>query len=127
MAHRALGGSRNKDDFARCHRMFVEHFGIAVLVVWIASAVAAFQAPWLTNIRGLIDPAGRSESTASYLFALPAIMALAWVSVACGADLLRRSQIARSHRIEFGVAGAVAFGVFCLAIQRLVTAVLLTA
>lgn len=119
----AVHAARKRDDFAHFHRMFVEHFGFAVLLVWAAAAAASFQAPWLSNIRALIDPAGRPESTASYLFALPAIMALAWVSVALGADLLRRSQMARSHRLEFGVAGAVAFAVFCMAVGRIVTAV----
>ena len=123
MAHDAVRRLEQTDQFARLHRIFVEHFAFAVLFAWAAAAGAAAYAPWLHNIRGLIDPTGRTESTASFLFELPAILALAWISVACGGDLMRRSAMLRSHVTEFAVAGVVAFGVFCMAIHRVVVAV----
>ena len=113
---------RAPDDFARLHRMFVEHFGYAVIFAWSASVFAAWHAPWVHNIRGLIDPAGRIESTGSYLFALPIAMTLALAVVAFGASTLRRTQMFRSQTVEFGFAGLVAFVVFCAAITRAVTA-----
>lgn len=110
------------DEFTRLHRLFVEHFGIAVGLVWLATLVVAAQAPWVRNMRGLIDPAARPESTASFLFGLPCLMLLAWALVATGGETMRRAQMLRSQTLEFGLAGAVAFAVFCLAISRIVTA-----
>lgn len=115
------------DEFSRLHRLFVEHLGIALGLVWLASAAAALQAPWVHNIRGLIDPLSRPESTLSYLFGLPMLMTLAWIAVAFGADLIRRTQVLRSQALEFGIAGLVAFAVFCLALHRVVAAVALAA
>jgi len=110
------------DEFTRLHRLFVEHYGIAVGLVWLATLAVATQAPWVRNLRGLIDPGGRAESTASFLFGLPCLMLLAWVLVATGAETMRRAQVLRSQALEFGLAGAVAFAVFCLAISRIATA-----
>lgn len=110
------------DEFSRLHRLFVEHFGIAVGLTWLASGVAALQAPWVRNLRGLIDPGSRPESTFSFLFGLPLLMTLGWLGAAFGADVMRRSQILRSQVLEFGIAGAVAFAVFCMALQRAVAA-----
>ena len=115
------------DEFSRLHRLFVEHFGIAVGLTWLASAVAALQAPWTHNIRGLIDPLARPESTFSFLFGLPMLMTLGWVAVLFGADVIRRSQVLRSQALEFGIAALVAFAVFCLALHRVVAAVSLAA
>lgn len=127
MAHHAVRRLDRSDEFARLHRLFVEHVAFAVLIAWAAAVTAAAYAPWLHNIRALIDPTGRAESTGSFLFALPTILTLGWISVACGGDLMRRSTMLRSHAAEFAVAGAVAFAVFCLAIHRVVVAVSLTA
>jgi hypothetical protein len=110
------------DGFARLHRTFVEHFGYAVIFAWSASVFAAWHAPWVHNIRGLIDPVGRVESTGSYLLALPIVMTIALALVAFGGDTLRRSQLFRNQHLEFGFAGLVAFAVFCAAIARAVTA-----
>jgi hypothetical protein len=110
------------DEFGRLHRLFVEHFGIAVALVWLATLVVAVQAPWLRNLRGLVDPAGRSESTASFLFGIPGLMAAAWLCLAFGGDVMRRSQLFRNQALEFGLAGAIAFAVFCLAVSRIATA-----
>ena len=123
MVGNAVRRAKALDDFARCHSLFVEHYTYAVGFAWAAAAGAALYAPWLRNIRGLIDPLGRQESTASFLFCLPVIMTLAWVSIAFGGDLLRRSTVMRSHALEFIFAGIVAFAVFCLSIHRAVVAV----
>jgi hypothetical protein len=116
-------GGRAPDEFERLHRLFVQHLGIALGLVWLSTAVAASMAPWTRNIRGLIDPFGRPESTGSFLLALPMIMTLAWIAAVFGGDLLRRSQLFRNQLIEFGLAGLVAFAIFCLAISRAVTAI----
>jgi hypothetical protein len=112
-----LGGS---DDFSRLHRTFVEHFGHAVIFAWSATALAAWYAPWVQNIRGLIGSAARAESTGSYLFALPILMTVALATVAFGGETIRRAQIFRNQYVEFGFAGIVAFAVFCAAIARAV-------
>jgi hypothetical protein len=122
MALQAIRGERAPDDFTRLHRAFVEHLGIAVAFVWAASIYAAAYAPWVRNIRGLIDPFARTESTASYLFALPVLMTVAWLCAAFGAESFRRSQLFKNQSIEFGLAGLVAFAVFCMAVYRAVTA-----
>ncbi len=118
----AIRHGQATEDFARLHRVFVQQFGIAVGLAWAASAIAATQAPWLRNIRGLIDPFGPAESTASYLFGLPILMALGWVSAAFGADLMRRATVLRNQAIEFAVAGLVIVAVLSLAVHRAVTA-----
>lgn len=123
MAQGRWGAGRLPDEFERLHRLFVEHLGIALALAWMTAAVAAVQAPWTRNIRGLIDPLGRPESTWSFLFALPIVMTIAWLAALFGADLMRRSQVFRNQLIEFGLAGLVAFAIFCLAISRAVTAI----
>jgi hypothetical protein len=77
------------------------------------------------NIRGLIDPTSRVESTASYLFALPIVMTLALAIVACGGETIRQAQLVKNHVWEFAFAGLIGFAVFCLAINRAVAAFLL--
>lgn len=121
MALQAIGRQR-PDDFTRLHRLFVEHFGIALALVWIAALVAALQAPWVANIRGLLDPFGRAESTSSFLFGLPVLMLAGWLSVVFGAGAMRRAQLLKDQRIEFAAAAIVAFTVFCMAIDRVATA-----
>ncbi|MDB5559294.1 MAG: protein of unassigned function [Enterovirga sp.] len=122
MALQAIRGEHAPDEFTRLHRTFTQHFGLAVGFAWAASAYAAAYAPWVRNIRGLIDPFGRAEGTASYLFALPALMAAAWLCVALGSEGLRNSRLFKNQSVEFGVAGLVAFAVFCMAVYRAVTA-----
>ncbi len=122
MTPQAIPSGRAPDDFTRLHRTFVEHLGIAVGLAWLASAYAAAYAPWVRNIRGLIDPFERPESTASYLFALPALMTAAWLCAAFGANAFRRSQLLKNQNVEFGIAALVAFAVFCVSVYRAVTA-----
>ena len=123
MAERAIRGRARADEFTRLHRLFVEHLGYGVSLVWAIALVGAAQAPWLRNIRGLIDPAGRPESTLSFLFTRPAAMGLAWLCAAFGADLLRRTTVAKRLEIEFGVAALVALAIGCMAVGRVLTAV----
>ena len=60
-------------EFSRLHNLFTFHLGIAVSLSWLTSLYAAFYAPWVRNIRPLIDPTnvGPVESTWSYLFIFP--------------------------------------------------------
>jgi hypothetical protein len=114
-----------RDDFSRLHRTFTFHLGVAVGLSWLTALTAAFYAPWVRNIRALIDPVAgfdRVESTVSYLFALPAVLALAWVSVYFGRETLRRAQTLSNVAVEFAAAAVVAFGVFYLSIDRAVAA-----
>lgn len=120
----AIGG-RKPDEFERLHKLFVEHLGFAVSLAWAAAIVAAFYTPWVANIRGLIDPLGRPESTSSFLFALPSVMLAGWIAMAFGGPSLRRLQMFKNQTLEFGIAGAVAFGMFYLAVDRAATAFML--
>ena len=54
------------DDYVRLHRLFTFHLGIAVSLAWMTSLYAALYAPWVRNIRPLIDPrnAGREREHA---------------------------------------------------------------
>ncbi|NNM72954.1 hypothetical protein HJG44_11250 [Enterovirga sp. DB1703] len=117
-----MRGERAPDEFTRLHRIFTEHLGLAVGFAWAASAYAAAYAPWVRNIRGLIDPFARPESTASYLFALPALMTVAWLCLAFGGEAFRRTRVLKNQSLEFGLSGLVAFAVFCMAVYRAVTA-----
>jgi hypothetical protein len=117
----ATYGGPAPDAFTRLHRGFVEHFGYAVIFAWATSVFAAWHAPWVHNIRGLIDPMSRVESTGSYLFALPIVMTLALAVVAFGGETIRQAQMVKNHAWEFGFAGLVGFAVFCIAIHRAVT------
>jgi hypothetical protein len=115
------------DGFSRLHRMFTFHLGIAVTLAWMTSLYASLYAPWVRNIRPLIDPmnAGPVESTWSFLFAMPVVLTAAWLMTVFGRDMLRDLRMLRYQSIEFAIAGAVAFGVFYMSIDRAVTAMLL--
>lgn len=113
---------RRADDFDRLHRAFLHHLGFAVALAWFAALVAATHAPWTRNIRGLLDPLAMAEGTGSYLFGLPLVLTLGWLGTAFGADAIRRSLVLRNQALEFALAGAAAFAVFCMAISRAVTA-----
>lgn len=110
------------DDFSRLHRQFTHHLGVAVGLSWLTTLYAAANAPWVRNIRALIDPAGssRTESTFSYLFVMPVVLTLAWISVYFGREMMRRFQTLQNQTHEFAAAAAVAFGVFYLSIDRAV-------
>ena len=113
-----------RDDFSRLHKAFAFHLGMATALSWLTALYAAVSAPWVRNIRALIDPVAgpdRVESTVSYLFAMPAVLALAWVSIVIGRESLRRAQTLPNVTLEFAAAAVVAFGVFVLAIERAVS------
>lgn len=107
--------------------MFTFHLGIAVALAWMTSLYASLYAPWVRNIRPLIDPAnvGQVESTWSFLFGMPIVLSMAWLIIVFGRDLLRQVRMLRNQVIEFGIAGAVAFALFYVSIDRAVTAMLL--
>jgi hypothetical protein len=115
------------DDFARLHRLFTYHLGIAVTLAWTTSLYAALYAPWVRNIRPLIDPrsTGPVESTWSFLFAMPLVLSVAWLLAIFGRNLLRDLRMLKNQTIEFGIAAAVAFGMFYISIDRAVAAMLL--
>ena len=115
------------DRFTRLHRGFVFHLGVAAGLAWMTALYAAMYAPWVRNIRPLIDPTqlGRVESTGAFLFGFPVILSVAWVFVFAGRDMLRQFQVIKDQTIEFGLAGAVAFIIFYMAIDRAVAAILL--
>ncbi|WP_019905200.1 hypothetical protein [Methylobacterium sp. 77] len=114
-----------RDDFSRLHRVFTFHLGVAVGLAWMTALYSACYAPWVRNIRALIDPTGgidRVESTWSFLFVLPVILTIAWVSLYFGREIIRRSQTLPNVAVEFAAAALIAFGVFYLSIDRAVAA-----
>lgn len=113
-----------RDDFSRLHRHFTLHLGIAVGLSWMTTLYAAAYAPWVRNIRALIDPtaSGHVESTFSYLFVMPVVLSLAWISVYFGREMMRRFQTLPNQAVEFAAAAMVAFGVFYVSIDRAVAA-----
>ena len=115
------------DEFSRLHRLFVFHVGVAVGLAWMTALYAAVYAPWVRNIRPLIDPLnlGRVESTGAFLFGLPVLLTVAWAVAIVGRDLFRQFRMMRSQTAEFGVAGAAAFVLFYLSIDRAIAALLL--
>jgi hypothetical protein len=115
------------DEFNRLHRAFVFHLGVATSLAWVAALYAALHAPWVRNIRPLLDPSvlDRVESTWSYLFGFPIILAVAWVLVFSGREMLRHFCVLKNQAVEFAFAGAAAFVIFYLAIDRAVAAMLL--
>jgi hypothetical protein len=114
-------------EFSRLHNLFTFHLGIAVTLSWLTSLYAALYAPWVRNIRPLIDPAnvGPVESTWSYLFIFPVVLTTAWLISIFGQNLFAQFRILRSQAIEFAIAAAVAFGMFYLSIDRAVAAMLI--
>ncbi|ACA17445.1 conserved hypothetical protein [Methylobacterium sp. 4-46] len=111
------------DAFTRLHRTFTVHLGIALVFAWGTALAAACYAPWVRNIRPLLDPgSGRVESTLSFLFAMPVVLTLAWAAAQFGRETLRRTQLLANAAAEFALAAAVAFGVFYVAIDRAVAA-----
>jgi hypothetical protein len=114
-------------EFSRLHGLFTFHLGIAVTLSWLTSLYAAIYAPWVRNIRPLIDPSnvGPVESTWSYLFIFPVVLTTAWLISIFGQNLFAQFRLIKSQVIEFGIAGAVAFAIFYLSIDRAVAAMLL--
>ncbi|WP_230531575.1 hypothetical protein [Microvirga roseola] len=114
-------------EFSRLHNLFTFHLGIAVSLSWLTSLYACLYAPWVRNIRPLIDPssAGPVESTWSYLFIFPVVLTAAWLVSIFGQNVLRHFRLLKNQVVEFGVAAAVAFVLFYLSIDRAVAAMLL--
>jgi hypothetical protein len=115
------------DGFVRLHRAFTFHLGVAVALAWVTALYAALYAPWVRNIRPLIDPlnSGPVESTWSFLFCMPVVLTAAWLIAIFGRNLLGQVKLLRNQLVEFGIAGAVAFLLFYMSIDRAVTAMLL--
>ncbi|MBQ0820274.1 hypothetical protein HPT29_006935 [Microvirga terrae] len=114
-------------EFSRLHNLFTFHLGIAVTLAWLTSLYAALYAPWVRNIRPLIDPAhaGPVESTWSYLFIFPVVLTTAWLISIFGQNLFAQFRIFKNQIVEFAIAAAVAFGMFYLSIDRAVAAMLI--
>ncbi|MGF9764054.1 hypothetical protein AAII07_54015 [Microvirga sp. 0TCS3.31] len=114
-------------EFSRLHNLFTFHLGIAVSLSWLTSLYAAFYAPWVRNIRPLIDPTnvGPVESTWSYLFIFPVVLTTAWLISIFGQNLFAQFRIFKNQIIEFAFAAMVAFGMFYLSIDRAVAAMLI--
>ncbi len=114
-------------EFSRLHNMFTFHLGIAVTLAWLTSLYASAYAPWVRNIRPLLDPAnvGTVESTWSYLFIFPVVLTTAWLISIFGQNIFAKFRLLKNQAIEFGIAGAVAFAMFYLSIDRAVAAMLL--
>ncbi|WP_112662653.1 hypothetical protein [Microvirga flavescens] len=117
------------DQFSRLHNLFTFHLGVANVLAWLVSIYAAFYAPWVRNIRPLIDPsyAGQVESTWSFLFVFPTVLTVSWLMALSGREIFRHLRMVKNEKIEFGIAAALAFAVFYLAIDRAVTALFLAA
>ena len=115
------------DRFSQLHKAFVFHLGVAASLAWMTALYSALHAPWVRNIRPLIDPTelGRVESTWSFLFGFPAILTVAWIMVYAGRDLLRHFRLMKDQTVEFAIAAVVAFVIFYMAIDRAVAAILL--
>jgi quinol-cytochrome oxidoreductase complex cytochrome b subunit len=114
-------------QFSRLHSLFTFHLGVAVGLSWLTSLYAAFYAPWVRNIRPLIDPsdAGQVESTWSFLFIFPVVLTVAWLLTVYGHNTLRQLQMLKNQTVEFAIAAAVSFVVFYLSIDRAVAAMLI--
>jgi hypothetical protein len=114
-------------EFSRLHNLFTFHLGVAVTLAWLTSLYAALYAPWVRNIRPLIDPAnvGPVESTWSYLFIFPVVLTTAWLISIFGQNLFAKFRVFRNQIIEFAIAAAVAFGMFYLSIDHAVAAMLI--
>lgn len=118
MMREAVRREAAPDMFGRLHGHFVRHLGMAVIFAWGFAAFAATQAPWIRNIRGLIDPASRPESTAAFLFGIPVLLAVGWFTAYIGGDVFRRTALVRHPAVEFAIAGLAVLFVFALSIQR---------
>jgi hypothetical protein len=114
-------------QFARLHNLFTFHLGVAVTLAWVTSLYASIYAPWVRNIRPLIDPsyAGQVESTWSYLFIFPIVLTVSWLIAVFGRGVLQQLRMLRNQAIEFAIAASVAFVLFYLSVDRAVAAILI--
>ena len=58
------------DEFSRLHKHFVFHLGVAVSLAWMTALYAALHAPFVRNIRPLIDPTTERAAWAGLLVEL---------------------------------------------------------
>jgi hypothetical protein len=114
-------------QFARLHNLFTFHLGVAVTLAWVTSLYASIYAPWVRNIRPLIDPsyAGQVESTWSYLFIFPIVLTVSWLIAVFGRGVLQQLRMLHNQAIEFAIAASVAFVLFYLSVDRAVAAILI--
>jgi hypothetical protein len=86
----------------RLHKVFTFHLGVAVGLAWMTALYAALYAPWVRNIRPLIDPTnlGRVESTWSFLFGMPAVLTVAWWWRSSGRDMLQQFRMLKNQTVE---------------------------
>src|SRR5829696_6808733 len=93
-------------EFSRLHSLFTFHLGIAVTLSWLTSLYASLYAPWVRNIRPLIDPSysGHVESTWSFLFIFPVVLTFAWISAFYGRSLMLKLRMLKNQTLEFAVA-----------------------
>jgi hypothetical protein len=115
-------------QFSKFHNLFTFHLGIAVALAWVTAFSASLYAPWVRNIRPLLDPnySGHVESTWSFLFVFPTVLAAAWLLSVFGENALRKFQVLKNQAAEFGIAGLVAFVLFYMSIDRAVAAFFLS-
>jgi hypothetical protein len=117
----------DSSQFSRLHNLFTFHLGVAVGLSWLTSLYASIYAPWVRNIRPLIDPSysGQVESTWSFLFIFPIVLTVSWLIAIFGRGVLERLRMLRNQAVEFGVAALVAFVLFYLSVDRAVAAILI--
>ena len=104
--HMTFDDARN--GFSRLHRVFTFHLGMAVALAWMTALYPACYAPWVRNIRAHIDPAGGTqtiESTWSFLFVLPVVLTIAWLSLFFGGEIQRRSQTLPNDALRIRLLG----------------------
>jgi hypothetical protein len=110
-------------EFAKLHKVFTFHLGVATSLAWATSLYAGLHAPWVRNLAFLIDPtSSRQESTWAYLFTFPLALLVAWATVYGGRELLFRMRMMRNQLVEFAFAGAVMFVLFYAAVDRAIAA-----
>ena len=114
-------------QFNRLHSIFTFHLGVAVGLSWLTSLYASLYAPWVRNIRPLIDPSysGQVESTGSFLFIFPAVLTVSWLIAVFGRGALLRLRMLKNQAVEFAIAACVAFALFYLSVDRAVSAILI--
>ena len=114
-------------DFVRLHRIFTFHLGVAVSLSWMTSLYAAIYAPWVRNIRPLIDPTSGRPGREHLV--LPVRDAgrphAAWLWSCSAVTCCAAAHDDANQVVEFGIAGAVAFALFYLSIDRAVAAMVL--
>jgi len=110
-------------EFVRLHRLLLSQVAVATSVAWGAALYAGVNAPWVSNIFALINPAsGRVQSTGSYLFTYPAILLIALGVIYFGRETFLRLRVLRNQSVEFAIVGAAFFTLFILSVERAIAA-----